>query len=119
MGKGLRTLEFSFEDTDLTHFGGLVLIQRFCRCLRLRWLLQRDLTIPHRGGDFQPADLLLAMLYVLIAGFRRVSKTEILQYNGLFLSLAGLEKFPDQTALRRFLGRRFHASMKVQRKNGQ
>jgi len=32
MGKGLRTLEFSFEDTDLTHFGELVLMQRFCQC---------------------------------------------------------------------------------------
>jgi len=105
MGKGLRTLEFSFEDTDLTHFGGLVLIQRFCRCLRLRWLLQRDLTIPHRGGDFQPADLLLAMLYVLIAGFRRVSKTEILQYNGAFLSLLSLDRFPYASTLRRFLHR--------------
>ncbi len=105
MGKGLRTLEFSFEDTDLTHFGGLVLIQRFCQCLRLRWLLQRDLTIAHRGGDFQPADLLLTLLYVLIAGLRRVSKTEILQYNGAFLSLLSLERFPYASTLRRFLHR--------------
>lgn len=96
---------FSFEDTDLTHFGGLVLMQRFCQCLRLRWLLQRDLSIPHRGGDFQPADLLLAMLYVLIAGLRRVSKTEILQYNGAFLSLLSLERFPYASTLRRFLHR--------------
>jgi hypothetical protein len=105
MGKGLRTLEFSFEDTELTHFGGLVLMQRFCQCLRLRWLLQRDVIIAHREGDFQPADLLLAMIYVLIAGLRRVSKTEILQYNGAFLSLLRLERFPYASTLRRFLHR--------------
>ena len=105
MGKGLRTLEFSFEDTDLTHFGGLVLMQRFCQCLRLRWLLQRDLTIAHRAGDFQPADLVLTLLYVLMAGLRRVSKTEILQYNGAFLSLLSLERFPYASTLRRFLHR--------------
>lgn len=105
MGKGLRTLEFSFEDTDLTHFGGLVLIQRFCQCLRLRWLLQRDLNIVHRSGDFQPADLFLALLYILIAGLRRVSKAEVLQYNGVFLSLLGLERFPYASTLRRFLHR--------------
>lgn len=105
MGKGLRTLEFSFEDTELTHFGGLVLMQRFCQCLRLRWLLQRDLSIAHRSGDFQPADLFVAMLYILVAGLRRVSKTEILQYNGVFLSLLGLERFPYASSLRRFLHR--------------
>lgn len=47
----------------------------------------------------------MTLLYVLIAGIQRVNKTEILQYNGLFLSLVGLKKFPDQTALRRFLRR--------------
>ena len=105
MGKGLRTLGFSFEDTDLTHFGGLILIQRFCQRLRLRWLLQRDVTIAHRVGDFQPADLLLAMFYILIAGLRRVSKTEVLQYNGTFLSLLSLDRFPYASTLRRFLHR--------------
>jgi hypothetical protein len=105
MGKGLRILAFSFEDTNLTHFGGLVLIQRFCQHLRLRWRLQRDLAITHRGGDFQPADLILALLYVLIAGLRRISKTEILQYNGVFLSLLSLERFPYASTLRRFLHR--------------
>ena len=105
MGKGLRILDFSFEDTDLTHFGGLVLMQRFCQCLRLRWLLQRDVTIAHRAGDFQPADLFLAMLYILMAGLRRVSKSEILQYNGAFLSLLSLDRFPYASTMRRFLHR--------------
>lgn len=105
MGKGLRTLDFSFEDTDLTHFGGLVLMQRFCQRLRLRWLLQRDVTVAQRSGDFQPADLFLALLYILIAGLRRVSKSEILQYNGAFLSLLSLDRFPYASTLRRFLHR--------------
>jgi len=32
-------------------------------------------------------------------------QTEILQYNGVFLSLLGFSKFPDQSTLRRFLKR--------------
>ena len=105
MPKGLRTLTFSFDDAHLTHFSGLVLVQCFCQRLRLRWLLQRDVLPPQAGGDFAPADLLLALIYVLVAGLKRVSKTQILQSNGAFLCLLGLERFPDPSSLRRFLQR--------------
>lgn len=98
-------MSFSFEAESLTHFGGLFLIQRFCNKLCLRRRLERILRAAPNWTDYHPADLILVFLYVLIAGLPRVSKTEILQYNGLFLSLVGLKKFPDQTALRRFLRR--------------
>lgn len=105
MRKGLQTLEFSFEGDALTHFGGLFLIQRFCNKLRLRRRLQRILKAAPRWVDYRPEDLIITLLFVLIAGIQRVNKTEILQYNGLFLSLIGLKSFPDQSALRRFLKR--------------
>jgi len=105
MSKGLQTLEFSFEGEALTHFGGLFLIQRFCNQLRLRRRLQRILKSAPHWIEYRPEDMILTLLYVLIAGIQRVNKTEILQYNGLFLSLVGLKKFPDQSALRRFLRR--------------
>ena len=105
MRKGLQTLEFSFEGDALTHFGGLFLIQRFCNKLRLRRRLQRILKAAPRWVDFRPEDMILTLLFVLIAGIQRVNKTEILQYNGLFLALIGLKSFPDQSALRRFLKR--------------
>lgn len=89
----------------MTHFGGLFLIQRFCNQLRLRRRIERMLRPSPTWSDYPPADLILVFLYLIIAGLPRVSKSEILRYNGLFLSLTGLEKFPDQTALRRFLGR--------------
>jgi len=105
MAKGLQTLGFSFDEAHLTHFGGLVLVQRFCQRLQLRRRLQRSVRLPHRRGDYRPADLLLALLLAIIAGLRRLNKTEILQYNGAFLSLLGLEQFPDQSTLRRGLQR--------------
>ncbi len=83
----------------------MVLLQRFCQQLRLRWLLQRDVLPTQRGGDFQPADLLLALIYVQIAGLKRISKTEVLEYDGAFISLLGMERFPDPSSLRRFLQR--------------
>ena len=105
MPKRLQTLEFSFEGEALTHFGGLFLIQRFCNKLHLRRRLQRILKSAPGWIEYRPEDMILTLLYVLIAGIQRVNKTEILQYNGLFLALVGLKKFPDQSALRRFLRR--------------
>ena len=105
MRKGLQILDFSFETECLTHFGGLFLIRRFCNKLCLRRRLERILKAPPHWTDYHPADLILLFLYVLIAGLPRVNKTQILHYNGLFVSLLGLRKFPDETALRRFLHR--------------
>jgi Transposase DDE domain group 1 len=83
----------------------MVLLQRFCNKLGLRRLLQRSLRLPQRNADYHPADLILALLYAIMAGLRRINKTDILQYNGTFLSLLGLARFPDQSTLRRFLKR--------------
>ena len=105
MPKGLQTLHLSFKETRLTHFGGMILIQRFCNKLRLRWWIQNFIKVPQRNTNYLPCDLILALFYIIIAGLRRINKTEILQYNGVFLSLLGLPKFPDQSTLRRFLKR--------------
>ncbi len=103
MSCGPRRWRFEFRDASLTHFGGMVLVQRFCQKLRLRWRFQRDVRLQMREGPYWPADLLLALLYAVIAGLRRINKTEILQYNGTFLNLLGLDSFPNQSTLRRFL----------------
>jgi len=105
MPKGLRKLRLAFTDTHLTHFGGMILLQRFCSKLGLRRLLQRSVQFPQRNANYLPSDLILALLYAIMAGLRRINKTEILQYNGVFLSLLGLSRFPDQSTLRRFLKR--------------
>jgi Transposase DDE domain group 1 len=105
MPRGLRTLHLSFKDSCLTHFGGMVLLQRFCNKLKLRWRIQKYVRILQRNADYLPSDLILAFLYAIMAGLRRINKTEILQYNGAFLSLLGLPRFPDQSTLRRFLKR--------------
>lgn len=89
----------------MTHFGGLVLFQRFCQKLQLRRRLQRRVKISQRNAHYLAADLLLALIYAVAVGVRRLNKTELLQYNGAFLDLLGLNHFPNQTTLRRFLQR--------------
>lgn len=105
MKKGLQSLAFSFTADTLTHYGGLFLIQRFCHKLDLRRRLQRGWPAAPDGKEFDPADLALLLLFLLIAGVPRLHKTDKLQYDGFFRSLLGLETLPQESSLRRFLQR--------------
>jgi hypothetical protein len=105
MAKGLRNVPISFEEPHLTHFAGMALIHAFCQKLALKRLLQRCLRPVPRSRDYQPAELLLALLYAIIVGLDRINATQILQYNGAFQQIVGLPQFPNATTLRRFLKR--------------
>jgi hypothetical protein len=105
MKKGLQTLDFSFEADTLTHYGGLFLIQRFCNKLDLRRRLKRTLRAAPDWSDFDPVDVILMLLFLLIAGVQRINKSDKLQYDGFFLSLLGLDTLPDESSIRRFLKR--------------
>jgi hypothetical protein len=105
MKKGLQSLGFSFESDALTHYGGLFLIQRFCHKLNFRRRLQRAFRSAPGGSEFDPVDLICMILFFLIAGVQRISKTDKLRYDGFFRSLLGLKSLPDESTLRRFLKR--------------
>ena len=105
MPKGTRKVIFVFDESHLTHYGGLWLMQQFCDRLRLRSLLTRCIEIKQREGVYHPSALLLALLWGIIIGIRRLSKTEPLQYDGTILEMLGLGRFPDAGTWRRFLRR--------------
>lgn len=105
MRNATRIVQFSFEESGLSHFGGMWLIQRFCSKLRLSKLLQEYVRMEQRNETYHASEMILALLYAIIMGLRRINKTDILQYNGAFLEMLGLKRFPDQTTLRRFLKR--------------
>jgi hypothetical protein len=105
MPKGLRILHISLGERNLTHFGGIFLIHQFCKKLRLKWHLQKNVPFLQRSTYFHPVDLVLAIVYALIAGIHRLSKTKILQGNGAFQRIIGLKQFPYASSLRRFLKR--------------
>jgi len=105
MPKGLRILHIFLGERNLTHFGGIFLIHQFCKKLRLKWHLQKNVPFLQRSTYFHPVDLVLAIVYALIAGIHRLSKTKILQGNGAFQRIIGLKQFPYASSLRRFLKR--------------
>lgn len=105
MPKGLRSIQVSVGEANLTHFGGIVLIQRFCKKLRLKWHLQNQVRFSQRSSQYHPVELILAIIFALIAGIPRLKKTKILQGNGSFQQIIGLKSFPYASSLRRFLKR--------------
>lgn len=123
MPKGARKVHYTFNETHLTHYGGLWLIQSFCNQLKFRYLLQKYVGTFQRTSAYHPSELILALMSAIIMGLRRINKTEILKYNGVFREMSGLNSFPDQSTLRRFLKRlppktirrlvRLHDSLRV------
>lgn len=107
MPRGTRNIQFLFEGSHLTHFGGMALIHRFCKKIDLKKRIQKSLDrhYSHNQSQYHSSELILALLYAIIMGMKRINKTEILQYNGFFLEILGLNRFPDQSTLRRFLKR--------------
>jgi len=67
MPKGTRKVNFAFDEDHLTHYGGVWLMQQFCDRLRLRSLLTRCVRIEQREGAYQPSELLLALLFSIMA----------------------------------------------------
>lgn len=105
MPKGLRKVQITVGEKNLTHFGGIILIYWFCKKLRIKWFLQNHIRFPHSYKHYHPVDLILAIIYALIAGVHRLSKTKILQGNGAFQQIVGLKSYPYSSSLRRFLKR--------------
>lgn len=104
MPKGIQKLKITFGESNLTHFGGISLIHLFCKKLKIRWLLQNRVYFPPRQGNrYYSADLILAILYIIISGIERIQGSRILQYNGSFQNIVGLKSFPKPGTLRNFL----------------
>lgn len=103
MKYGPKNLKISFTGTNLTHFGGLYLLQRFFQKLNLRYLLSHHIRFPQRNNHYSIAEEILALLYPIILGLGRIETSYILKHNGVFQYLTGLPSFPNPTTLRRFL----------------
>ena len=103
MTKGLQKVRFSFEDSALTHYGGMVLFQQFCRKLGLKRRFQTYVTWQRRDSAYPSAELLMCLIFTMVSGLKRISDTRILAYNRSFQTLLGLQRFPAETTLREFL----------------
>jgi hypothetical protein len=108
VARGPKNLTLSFDSGTSTHFGRLVLLQRFIQRLELRSRLCAAVRFAQRNNRYSITEALLALVYPIILGVGRI-ETAQLRRNGVFQYLTGLPAYPDAQTLRRFL-RRFAAA---------
>lgn len=105
MTKGIKNIQFSFGENDLTHFGGLFLIHSFCKKIKLKPYLQTYIKCHLQNQKYQTAEFIMLLIYAIILGVGRIENTRFLQMNGVFKKTTGINKLPNTTAIRRFLYR--------------
>jgi hypothetical protein len=79
--------------------------------LDVRTLFQKKIELKQRKSRYQHSDVMLAIIFAIIAGINRLSKTTILKGNGAFQKIVGLKSFPYASSLRRFLKRCDHTTI--------
>src|SRR5258706_2084885 len=96
-------VRLAYKHTGLTHFRGTYFLHEFSRVLHLPNYLSRLSAYRRRNGDYSVSQMLLALIYPIILGLDRIETASLLNSNGSFQYLTGLQSFPNPQTLRRFL----------------
>lgn len=105
MRYGPKNIRVFFDQSALSHFGGVILLYQFFKRIRLRKLIQQHLRFHQRNNRYSVAEEILSILYPIALGFGRIETAHLLKRNGVFQYLTGLPAYPNPTTLRRFLFR--------------
>lgn len=100
---GPRNLHIAFTGKNVTHFGGVSLLHRFLRRLKLKSLFSRHVFFAQRNHHDTVSEVRCALIDPIALGCGRLDTTHLLRHNGVFQYLTGLPAYPDPQTLRRFL----------------
>ena len=103
MARGPRKLGIVGRPDTLTRYGGVYLLNRFVSAIGLKRALAQHFPRIRRNSHYSTGELVLAVLYPIILGIKRLETTRLLRTNGVFQYLTGLQSYPHATTLRRFL----------------
>ena len=103
MRRSPKNIRIAFDDTGLTHYGGVLFFHEFTRVLQLRRCFTRHLKYPRRNHRYELSQILLALIFPILLGLDRLETAALLRANGTFHYLTGLPSYPDPQSLRRFL----------------
>ncbi|MGH7901316.1 MAG: IS1380 family transposase [Thermodesulfobacteriota bacterium] len=101
--KSHKDIRVEFTGRNLTKFGGIQLMRKFLRLLKVEKEFESAVTIEKRESKFSVAEMLVSLLYAVILDIRRQSDTLMLRLDKSFQKIAGLDDYPVQSTISRFL----------------
>jgi hypothetical protein len=102
---------------EITHYGGLVLVQQFMRRFEVAKRLDGALILFKRHAPYHESDHVLALAYTLYADGRCLEDQAVLQGSEAVRRLVGACRIPDPTTAGDFL-RRFKTTQAVEQLSG-
>jgi hypothetical protein len=98
-----RDIRVEFTGKNLTKFGGIQLVRKFFRHLKVKEELESAVPIVKREGKFSAGGMLVSLVYAVILDLMRQSDTTMLRLDKVFQKIAGLDDYPTQSTISRFL----------------
>ncbi|MDA2918985.1 transposase, partial [Desulfobacterota bacterium AH_259_B03_O07] len=96
-------IRVEFTGKNLTKFGGIQLVRKFLRRLKIKEELESAVPVKKRDGKFSAGGMLVCLLYAVILDLKRQSDTLMLRLDKVFQKTTGLDDYPTQSTISRFL----------------
>jgi hypothetical protein len=101
--KDIKDIRVEFTGKNLTKFGGMNLVRKFLVRLKVKEELESAVPIEKRESKFSVGEMLVSLLYAVILDLKRQSDTLMLRLDKVFQKIAGLDDYPVQSTISRFL----------------
>jgi len=98
-------IRVEFTGRNLTKFGGIPLLRKFLILFGVKEELESAVPIEKRDSRFSVGGMLVCLLYAVILDMKRQSDTLMLRLDKVFQKIAGLDDYPVQSTISRFLKR--------------
>jgi len=98
-----KDIRVEFTGENLTKFGGIQLVKKFLR--QLKEELESAVPIEKRESKFSVGGMLMCLLYAVILDLKRQNDPLTLRLDKVFQKIAGLDDYPVQSTISRFLKR--------------
>jgi len=109
--KGFFKIEFASQ--DITAFGGLELIGRYFRLIKLHRRVQSVFARYGVGGDYRAIDMILVIVVLILVGGRRLDHLNYLCEDPLVKRFCGLLRLPRERSVARWLKRFTHKTLEA------
>ncbi|MGE5445715.1 MAG: IS1380 family transposase, partial [Ignavibacteriales bacterium] len=100
-----KDIRVEFTGKNLTKFGGIPILRKFLIRLGVKEGLESAIPIQKRKGKFPVGEMMVSLLYAVILDLKRQSDTLMLRLDKVFQKIAGLDDYPVQSTISRFLKR--------------